>query len=372
MSDESKGRMVLLVAGMATFLLMGALQAIYGPALPVLARETGRDLAEVSILFTVHWVGSAGGVAAMFALGPRVTPRRVVLILALGALLLGAGLGWNAMLAGAVASGFGQGCAAVVFNPRLLAAFGRRGPAMLSLINAVFGAGAIVAPLAFVAVGGAYGLVFLSLAAALAVVAVGAQDVARVAPSDRGHGLRPDLAILAFGAMGIGLEASLIGLGPAALVRSGVSETHAAELLSAFFLAFLLARLALTVTAHLIAPFRLYLLSVAGVAASMAAALILSPGLMFVLSGAAAATIFPGYFVAATARMGSDPRVSPLIVAGGLVGGIGMPFALARLAPMLGERGFFLVLALLATAVLVAAGLQIALSRRSLPAQMQP
>jgi MFS transporter, FHS family, glucose/mannose:H+ symporter len=40
-----------------------------------------------------------------------------------------------------------------VFNPRVLSAFGSTGPSMLSLLNATFGVGPIVAPLVFVALG---------------------------------------------------------------------------------------------------------------------------------------------------------------------------------------------------------------------------
>ncbi|MFN7051375.1 MAG: MFS transporter [Gemmobacter sp.] len=367
MSDEAKGRMILLAAGMATYFLMGALQAVYGPALPVLSRETGRSISEVSMLFSVHWIGSAAGVAAMFALGNRMTPRLSVLSLACGAGLLGAGLGWSVTLLGAGLAGLGQGCAAVVFNPRLLALFGRRGPAMLSLINALFGAGAILAPLAFVAVGGAYGLVFLALGAALLVVVLGAQDVGRAPPAQSASALRPDWVILGLGAFGIGFEASLIGLGPTALIRAGASEAHAAELLSAFFVAFLLARVALTLGAHLIAPFLLYLISVAGVAGCMAAAVVLPPDWLFVLAGAFAATIFPGYFVEGMVRMGNGARVAPLVVAGGLAGGIVMPWVLARLVEDMGPRGFFAVMAGLALAVTLTAGLVLLL--RAAPAR---
>lgn len=355
MTEMQKGRIQLLLAGMATFFLMGALQAVYGPALPVIARETGRAVADVSILFTVHWVGSAAGVAAMFALGRRMTPRMLVAVMALGAVLLGLGWGWPVTLLGASLAGFGQGCAAVVFNPRLLALFGRRGPAMLSMINAIFGAGAILAPLAFVMMGGAYGLVFLAVGVALLIVAAGAQDVGRPPVETSTAPLRADWAILAFGAFGIGFEAVLIGLGPSALVRNGYSEAAAAEFLSAFFMAFLLARTVLTFAAHRIAPFTLYALSISGVAVSMLLALALPPGWPFVVAGAFASLIFPAYFVEGMARMGHGPRVSPLIIAGGLVGGIGMPFVLARVAEVMGPNGLFLLLAGLASATAVVA-----------------
>lgn len=355
MEMTARDRGVLLAAGMAVFVLMGAVQAVYGPALPVIARETGRGLASVSVLFTAHWIGAALGVAAMFALGTRMTPRVVVLVLAAGSALLGAGLGWNTMLAGAVLAGMGQGCAAVLFNPRLLGAYGARGPAMLTLINAIFGAGAILAPLAFVALAGAFRPLFMVLAAGFLLTLVLARDVGRPDVSTARGALRIDWIVLGFGAFGVGFEATLIGLGPAALVRAGLSEVSAAEMLSLFFVAFLAARVLLVFVAHLVAPFTLYTLSVAGLVLTLCGAVILDPGWMFVAAGAFAATIFPGYFVAAVQRMGHDPRVSPLIVAGGLVGGIGMPFVLAQMAEQLGPRGLFVALAAMAVAVLVAA-----------------
>ena len=45
--------------------------------------------------------------------------------------------------------------------------------------------------------------------------------------------------ILCVAIRGIATEACLIGLGPSALIRAGVTEVHAAQLLSLFFLAFL-------------------------------------------------------------------------------------------------------------------------------------
>jgi hypothetical protein len=50
--------------------------------------------------------------------------------------------------------------------------------------------------------------------------------------------------------MAIAIEASLIGLGPTALIRAGVGEVRAAELLSVFFIGFLVARVLLTFVAH--------------------------------------------------------------------------------------------------------------------------
>lgn len=352
-------RLLLLAVAAATFMLMGAVQAIYGPALAGLSREEGLSLAAVSSLISVHWVGCFAGVALMYLLGDRVMPRLLLLVLAAGAALLGWGASWEMTLAGAALTGLGQGCVSVLLNPRILAVFGPRGPAMLSLMHAGFGLGAIVAPLVFVVLDGAFRPIWLALAVVLLGVAAIARDTGRVAAETKTAGFRPDWAILGFGVVGIALEAVLIGLGPAALVRAGSTESEAAQWLSGFFVAFLGFRIVLIFAAHLIAPFRLYTLSVGGIAVCMAGALVTGPGWWFVLAGGFAGMIFPGYFVEAIARMGHDPRVSPLVVAAGLMGGIFAPPLLAGLVQGMGPRGFFVLVAGLSAGVLLAALLRL-------------
>lgn len=352
-----RDRMMFLAAAVAAYLLMGALQAVYGPALPILARETGRGLGEVSQLYSLHWIGGAIAVVASFLLGVRLKPRFAVFVVALGAAILGSGLisplsGWQAMLAGAMVAGFGQTCVAVLFNARLLRVFGARGPGLVSLINAIYGAGAIAGPLMLVALSGDFRLLFLILAAGLflALPAAGNVGASPVTATAGRAALRPDWPLLVIGALGIGIEALLVGLGPGALVRAGYDETAAAGLLSAFFVSFLLARLGLSLVAHRIRPLQLLQLAGLGTTAAMLFAAFVAPGTGFVLAGVFAALFFPGYFVAGIARMGHDARVAPLIVAGGQAGGIVLPFILARMLPGLPVGGYFVAVALVAAA----------------------
>lgn len=163
----------------------------------------------------------------------------------------------------------------------------------------------------------------------------GAED--RVpATSDRpAKPFRPDwrILILAFGLVAIGPESSLVGLGPTALIRAGVEEARAAELLSAFFVVFLLARVTLICVAHRVAPFLLYTLAIGSAALFALGAVVLSPAVFFVAMGAPAGLFFPGYYVTASARMGEDSRVTPpTIIAAGLVGAITLRTLLAPLA----------------------------------------
>ena len=354
----------LLVAGVLTFVIMGAGQALFGPSLPVYGRLFDLGEGGAGALVSVLWVGCFLGVGFMFFWGAHIGPRHVLAIMALGSAVMAAGPGWWVVMLGAAVFGMGYGMATAVFNPRVMRAFGRHGPSMLSLLNATFGIGAIAAPLVFVWLGSSTSWAFGLVAAVTAVIWVLAGSAGRVeaAPSGPVKAFRPQWGILAFGLVAIGLEASLAGLGPTALIRAGVAETRASELLSAFFVVFLLARVALVFVAHRVEPFLLYLGSIGTAALCALGAVFLSPAVFFVAMGASAGVFFPGYYVTASGKMGEDIRVPPTIVAAGLVGAIGMPAILAPLVAGMGERGFFQVIA----GILVALSLAAILARRKM------
>ena len=118
-------------------------------------------------------------------------------------------------------------------TPRILIAFGARGPSMLSLINAVFSRGAIAAPYGFILMGGNPRPVFWAIAG-LSVLAWGAAwkaGMAGVHPPGASKGVRLRLPILSLALLAIRIEARLAGLGPFALIRIGMEEGGAARLL---------------------------------------------------------------------------------------------------------------------------------------------
>lgn len=353
----------LIVAGVLTFALMGAGQSVYGPALPVFTRDFGLAAGQASWLVSAQWIGSAVGVAVMFLLGRHIGPRHALGIMAAGAGLVAVSPALWPALGASVIFGAGYGIAASVFNPRVLVAFADKGPSMLSLLNATFAAGAILAPLVFVAIGGDPQLAFGGIAALCAVVFL-------IAGPDRGRAeaqARPTQAfrfrplILLFALAGIATEASLIGLGPTALIRAGSTEAEAAQMLSAFFVTFLISRTVLIFVAHVVRPFTIYLIAMAFAAVCGMAATVLPPGVFFVALGASAGWFFPGAYVTATRLMGDHPNVAPTILAAGLVGGISSPVIVASLTAGMGERGFFWLIGGTAVVVTLAA---LALRRR--------
>ncbi len=358
MNSLIRENFALLFAGLCSFVLMGAGQALYGPALPIYASAMSLDLTSVGWVISAHWIGCFIGVGGLFLAKSTGTPRLALTAMALGTAGLALASGWSVILLSAVVFGVGYGCATAVFNPRMLSAFGARGPAMVSLLNASFGIGAIAAPLAFVALSGNPALCYGIIAVLCGLVWIAAGKVApetATAKDSAAQGFRPAWGVLGIGMVAVGMEASTIGLGPTALMRTGITDSEAAILLSMFFVAFLLARILLTITAHLISAFDLFIAAVALTAVLAFGAAVWDPSLCFVAMGASIGIFFPGFFVTAIAQMGRDPRVAPTIIASGLVGGIVAPLVMAQLIPNMGARGFFWVLAVLLTGLAVAA-----------------
>lgn len=333
----------LLFSGIVTFMLMGAGQSLYGPALPAFAREFGLTVADAGWLVSALWVGSATGVALMFWRGAVVTPRHALAVLAAGAAGVAAGLGWWGTVTASVLFGTGYGMSTVVFNPRVLRAFGAKGPSMVGLLNATFAAGAIAMPLVFVRVGSNPQLAFALIAVTCAVTWLFAGSSGRVeedaAAETEPYRFRP--LILCFAVLGIATEACLIGLGPTALIRAGSAQVVAAQALSGFFVAFLISRTVLVFLAHRFEAFSIYACAMAVAAGAAWSATVLPPVPFFMVLGAAAGLFFPNCYVAACRQMGTDPRVTPTIIAAGLVGGIAAPVLVGQLLDGMGDRGFF-------------------------------
>lgn len=310
-------RMALLITGCAAFAMMGAGLSLYGPSVLSYQKLFSLSAGDAGWVLSAHWVGSLSGVLTMFLLPGRIGPRPGLLLLAAGGGLLGAGFSYPLTLLGAAILGLGYGSLTAVFNPRILALFGARGPAMLALVNAVFSFGAIVAPLAFSLVTSHPERLFMVLGALTFLVFLAAGPASRTSAAPAGAagtGFKMNLPILILGGFGIGMEVSLVGLGPSALVHSGIDEKSAAKLLSAFYLTFLLGRIALIFMAHRVPAFAIYLTGMALTCLGLLGCAMISPGWFFAPIGIAAGLFFPGYYVTGSARVALPDR-------GGATGG---------------------------------------------------
>ncbi|ULH16761.1 MFS transporter [Deinococcus sp. KNUC1210] len=133
--------------GFLAFLLMGIIQAGYGPTYSNLAREYHQSISAVGIISSLHFLGGAAGTLLLGVLLLRLSLRSA-LALAAGALLLGV-LGvafaplWGLVLASALVGGLGFGMLSAGFNT----AFAQMGAGPSSLVNGLFGVGSVISPL---------------------------------------------------------------------------------------------------------------------------------------------------------------------------------------------------------------------------------
>lgn len=352
-------KFLLLATGIAGFVLLGLAQAIFGPMLPVYAQTFGLPISSVGWVLSVFWAGALVAIGAVYALPALLGPKTGLLAAAAGTTLLALMPGWAVVLVGAGIFGFGYGVIAAVYNPRVLVAFGPRGPALMSLMNALFTLGAIAAPQVFLGLDQRPSAVFWALTAFSAVVAaaaLGMGDTRTMTAQPAGKG-RIDWPILGFAFLGIGVESSLAGLGPTGLALAGKTVDEAARLMSFYFIAYLLARLSLVVIAHRIAPFTIYVLALGLMAVFAALALVGDLGFWFPFLGFAAGYVFHGEYLTGLRRMGSTTRVSALLLAAGVLGAIVAPVLISQVLTGLGPMGFFqivlgLALGMSATAAL--------------------
>lgn len=329
----------LLATALGSATVVGATVALHGPSLMLYAERFGIGIAEAGLIVAAQWGGAFLAVVTLMA-GARLTARWALACLALGAGGIVLAPSWGVVLASAMVLGAGHGVSSAVFNARVLAEFGARGPSMLGLANALFGVGAIGAPLLLVGLGNSPQAVFTLLAVASALLwpfarppapGAGSAPVAGGVGALLGRGRK----VMLLGGAAVGFEASLAGLGPAALIAAGTSLEAAALLTSGLFVTFVAGRLSLVWLAGRISPLRLVQTGLAGLALCMAGATVLPPGPFFVAAGGFAGILFPCYFVMGARLLGRTPRAGSVLVMAGMVGGVCLPAALAGLTGVL-------------------------------------
>lgn len=147
---DTSERRLLLAAGFLTFLAIGAVQAMYGPAFVAFVDRYPIGIAEVGGIVSAHFLGSFVTLAASGLLLARFGYRFLLMggAVALFAGALGVAFGpyWWMALGSALIGGLGFGLLDVTVNLLFTRSFGRATTGALNLLNAVFGLGAIVGP----------------------------------------------------------------------------------------------------------------------------------------------------------------------------------------------------------------------------------
>ncbi len=172
-------------------MVLGTLQALYGPAIPAFRARFGVTPAVAGLGLSADFAGALVGVVLYHLLLARAGDRRLLpasyTLMAAGMILFAIAPSWPLALGAALVTGLGSGGIDYGLNHLFAIGFGRHSAAMLNLLNAFFGAGAVIGPALIGAVGAArYPWLFGAAAAVSMLLIPSLRGVrAKVTPGDR-------------------------------------------------------------------------------------------------------------------------------------------------------------------------------------------
>lgn len=379
-----------VVASCVGFMLIGALQAFYGPAIPGLREEFGLSPSMAGLGLSAHFVGGVAGVLLFDRLYGRIGNRRILaasyLLMAVGSAGFAVAPNWPLALTAALLAGFGFGGIDYGLNQLFAVGFGHRSTAMLNVLNAHFGIGAILGPVLIAVVGAEhYPVVFLVFALAnlpLLFCLRGVRDspprspqppgrptsTGASAPADRA--LRSVLAVfVTLYVLHVGIEAGVGGWEPTHLETVGHGAGVAATATSVYWLMmtvgrFLAAPIALRFSAQTIIT-----VSCAGMTGCLLLAAVpdLAP-FAYAGVGLFIAPIFPTGLPWLHRAAPHARRAGAVVIAASMMGGVAAGPALGKVIEWSGVRAVPLLLAAV-SAVCLAATLWLTRATRPKPAR---
>ncbi|MEU9631060.1 MULTISPECIES: MFS transporter [Streptomyces] len=354
-----------VVASCVGFVLIGVLQSLYGPAIPAFRAEFGLSPSAAGLGLSAHFVGGVGGVLLFDRLYGRVGNRRILgssyLLMAVGAAGFALAPDWPTALAAALLAGFGFGGIDYGLNQLFSVGFGHRSTAMLNILHAHFGIGAILGPAVIGVVGSEhYPAVFLAFALANLPLLLCLRGVRGRVPAPAGDGsgseagggavlgrsLGSVLAVfVVLYVLHVGIEAGVGGWEPTHLETVGYGAGVAATATSAYWLMmtvgrFLVAPLALRFSGQAIIT-----VSCAGMTVCLLAATVpaLAP-YAYAGVGLFIAPIFPTGLPWLNRAAPQARRAGALVIAASMIGGVAAGPALGKAIEWSGIRAVPLLL----------------------------
>ncbi|GGR24840.1 MFS transporter [Deinococcus ruber] len=329
--------------GFLAFLLMGLIQAGYGPTYSNLAREYHQSISAVGIISSLHFLGGAVGTLLLGVLLLRLSLRSS-LALAAGALLLGV-LGvalapmWGLVLAAALLGGLGFGMLSAGFNT----AFAQMGAGPSSLVNGLFGVGSVVSPL-LVALLATHShrppFVLMSVLAALLALGVRVwwprHEAARAPTAAAGGPAALSWPLLLLFAASfflyVGMEASIGNWATVHLTR--LHHPNPALMTSLYWAALTAGRFGFALIGSRVG---FYPVLAVGAGGALLAGLLLTGGLApaaLILAGLCFAPMFSTLLAWFTSVL--PPRQAPYVLTVGMLGGALLPALIGWMLPRLG------------------------------------
>jgi fucose permease len=315
------------------------LQALYGPAVPGLRSEFGLSPAGAGLGLSLHFAGGVAGVLAFNAVHSRISNRALLAagygLMAAGAAGFALAPNWPLALAAAFLCGLGFGGIDYGLNQLFAVGFGDRSTAMLNVLNAHFGIGAVLGP-AVVAWAGPddYAYAFGGCAVlAGALVPLGSRGV-RTAPSERSSaapaaslGLpRILLGFLALYILNVAVEAGVGGWEPTHLETVGYGATVAASATSVYWLMMTVGRFLVVPITLKHSPERILTVCAAGMTVCLLLTLVkgVAP-VAYAGVGLFIAPVFPTGLPWLNRALPQAEHAGAWVIAASMIGGVGAP-----------------------------------------------
>ena len=190
-SGEASFTRVAFAAALGAFLLIGAIDAAYGPLLRPVTQRFAVSLPVAGTLISINFAGALTGMLCALASFRRATrlpiPVFTLSALCLGCLTIAAARTWPLLTAGVFLTGAGFGGTDFSLNQLVARTRARGRAARLTVLNAAFGAGAVGGPAAVSALSGRVLTVGFAVAAACAfAAAAGVLGISTAAPTGSG------------------------------------------------------------------------------------------------------------------------------------------------------------------------------------------
>jgi len=340
----------------ASFALMGATGAAYGPLLGPLSSRFQISLPVAGAILTANFGGALVGVLVSMKILERVAARPFVsgalCASAIGCAGIAVAPSWPATLASASVLGLGFGCLDIGLNSLAAHSESRHRTAIINVLNGAYGLGAVAGPLVISSAGRQHlSLVYGATAVlALGLVAAIAGMSGRLPHEAAPGSSRLSALVIVFMAafvLYVGLEVGIGGWAPSYLEALGHSAIAAGGITSGFWLALGVGRLLMALV-----PARVPEGLIVLIGSAVAAVAMLGATVALVVAGLAIAPIFPTAVVWLARRRPRDARATSWLFPATMVGGAAIPGGIGVLIGRFGIGLAPLVLAGVAAASL--------------------
>ncbi|MGW2565079.1 MFS transporter [Streptomyces sp. NPDC001537] len=318
------------------------LQALYGPSVPGLRAEFGLSPSGAGLGLSLHFTGGVAGVLAFNAIHSRISNRALLAasygLMALGGAGFALAPNWPLALGAAFLGGLGFGGLDYGLNQLFAVGFGDRSTAMLNVLNAHFGIGAVLGPAVVAWLGpDEYAYAFGACAVLAAVlVPLGSSGVRtrpvepskkERQPGSRGGGLsRVLVGFLALYILNVGVEAGVGGWEPTHLETVGYSTAVAASATSVYWLMMTAGRFLVVPITLKHSPERILTICAAGMTVCLLLARVkgVAP-VAYAGVGLFIAPVFPTGLPWLNRALPQARRAGAWVIAASMIGGVAAP-----------------------------------------------